>query len=130
VGLPDVVDDDDVRAAHPPQAPPLGDEALADLGVEAVVLGEHLDDDHVVEPLVDGAVDGGEGPGPDDALEAVAPDPDGGHRPPPTGSRRAAATSARPRETWALTVPTGRWRRVATSSYGRPSTSRSVTGSR
>src|SRR5690606_7159744 len=134
VGLPDVVHHDDVRAAHPAQAASLGDEAFPHLGVEAVVLGEHLEDDDVLQPLVDGPVHGGEGAHADDPVEAVPPDAFGA-QPALVPScrpvlRRAAATSARPRATCDFTAPTLRPSRSATSVYGRPSTSRRVTGPR
>ncbi len=48
LGLTQVVHGDDVRMLHPPQDAPFGDEPLSHLGVEAVVLSQHLDGHHVV----------------------------------------------------------------------------------
>lgn len=60
-GLADVVDRDQVRAADAAQGAALGDEALPDLGVQAVVLSQDLDGHGGVESLVVCAVHRGEG---------------------------------------------------------------------
>src|SRR5699024_265639 len=56
----DIVDGDDVSPTHSSKASSFGDEAFADLGIEAVVLCEDLDRHGVVETLVNGAVHGRE----------------------------------------------------------------------
>lgn len=59
--LVDVVDGDEVAPADPAQAAALGDEPLADLRVQAVVLREHLHRDVRVQPLVPRPVHGRKG---------------------------------------------------------------------
>src|SRR5699024_3685639 len=130
-GLPDVVELDDVLAAHLAQAAALSDEPLPDLRVEAVVLGENLHHHLVLQPLVTGSVHSGEGTDPDHLTEPVVADlACRCCHPPVSGSARAAATSARPRAICAFTVPSGRPSRSAISWSGRLSQSRSTTASR
>lgn len=66
---------EDVWAGHAPQQLTFQDEALAQIGIEGVVLGQDLDGHVAVEAAVVGPVDGGEGSGADDATSAVPADP-------------------------------------------------------
>lgn len=84
-----------------------------------MVLGQHLHDDGVVEALVSRPMHRSEGAHPDDVVEEVAAHAlsshdqhhssyrvIGRHDESQSSERRFAATSARPREICALTVPT------------------------
>ena len=95
-----------------------------------MVLGQHLERDLVLEAFVLGAQHRGEATRADDAGDAVAADPVGGHRPSSRSSPSIDATSARPRSTRVRAVDSGQPRRVATSAYGSCSTSRNVTACR
>ena len=110
VVLVDVVDGDEVTPADPAQAAALGDEPLADLRVQAVVLREHLHRDVRVEPLVAGAVHGREGARADHPAQAVALAERRHAGAPGTGSPAPSrpASIARPRLTCDFTVPSAR----------------------
>ncbi len=92
-----------MRAVHPPQEVAFANETFPEIGVEAVVLGQHLDGHVGVEPIVAGTEHGGEGADAqqlDDGVAAELAGDDGAHRP----SRSLAAARARPRATLAFTV--------------------------
>ena len=129
VGLVEVVQANDVRTVDPTQQPGLGDETLADLRIEAVMITEQLDRHVRAEPFVDRSIDGGKRAGAEQPDDWVAAD---GRRHVHHGAVVVifAATKALPRATRVFAVFNGIPARVATSSYGRPSTSRSTTASR
>jgi len=95
LGLVELVQPHDVRAGDAPEEPGLGDEALADVGVEAVVVGEHLDRDRAVDALVDGPIHGRERPGAEDADDAEPADRRGGGGDPRGVSHRRARRARR-----------------------------------
>ena len=128
IGFADVVDRGHPVAADAAQGAPLRDEPLPDLRIHAVVLGEDLDRDGVVQALVDGAVHRGERPRADALRDEIGAD---AHR--HAGSPSSVsmpATIARPRLICDLTVPRVRPVRSATCAYVSPCTSRSTTGIR
>lgn len=108
VGLADVVDPDDVRAVEPAEQSPFGDEPLTDVGALAVVVAQDLDGHGVLEAFIGGAVHGREGTGADHLLQPVAAHPPLhlGHGGASCVRSRSmvAASKARPRATWDLTV--------------------------